>query len=72
MLLVPTGTWPAAGEKRGSPENHKFVPVHQERFLSSSPRRLSTHFFSKALVGEHRVLSFLYVMPMHDLDDSAL
>jgi hypothetical protein len=39
---------------------YKFVTVRQpeERFLSSLPRRLSIHFFSKALVGKHRVLTF--------------
>jgi hypothetical protein len=43
---------------------YKFVTVHQEGFLSSSPRWLSIHIFSKALVGEHRTLSFLYGMAM--------
>src|SRR6266850_5341253 len=43
---------------------YKFVAVHQEGFISSSPRRLSIRFFSKALVGEHRALSYLYGMAM--------
>jgi hypothetical protein len=38
-----------------------FVTVRQEGSLSlsSSPRRLSIRFFSKALVGEHRALSYM-------------
>jgi hypothetical protein len=43
---------------------YKFVAVRWARFLSSSPRRLSIHSFSKALVGEHRALTFLYAMAM--------
>jgi Family of unknown function (DUF6470) len=49
---------------------YKFVAVHQvqpqNRLLtcSSSPRWLGIRFFSKALVGEHRALSFLYDMAM--------
>jgi hypothetical protein len=40
--------------------------------LSSSPRRLSISSFSKALVGEHRSLSFLYGMAMMLILESAL
>jgi vacuolar-type H+-ATPase subunit I/STV1 len=42
----------------------QFVAICQEIYLTSSPRRLSIHFFSKALVGEHRALSFFYCMAM--------
>src|SRR6267142_675751 len=48
---------------------YKFVAVPQEGFLSSSPRRLNIRFFSKALVGEHRIMTFLY--HGHDLDSAA-
>ena len=37
---------------------YKIVTVRQEGFLSSL---LTIHFFSKALVGEHRPLSFCRV-----------
>ena len=45
---------------------YKCVAVRQPEqiFLSSSPRWLSIRFFSKALVGEHRPLSFLHGMVM--------
>src|SRR6267142_1753107 len=43
---------------------YKFVAVRQEGFLSSSCRQLGIRFFSKALFGEHRALSFLYGMAM--------
>jgi hypothetical protein len=48
---------------------YKIVAVHQEGFLSSSPRWLSIRFFSKALVGEHRALAFL-CHDGHDLDSA--
>ena len=43
---------------------YKFATVCQEGFLSSLPRWLSICFLSKALVSEHRALSYLYSMTM--------
>jgi|SRR6266850_2345911 len=47
--------------KHVSLPHYKFVAGRQEGFLGSS---LSIRFFSKALVGEHRALSFLQGMAM--------
>ena len=44
--------------------SHSFLYAVLRGFLSSLPRWLRIRFFSKALVGEHRALSFLYVMVM--------
>ena len=41
---------------------YQYVAVRQDGFLSSSPRWLSIRFFSKALAGERRALTFLYGM----------